>query len=73
MDIQERLGQALKKWREDAELSREAVAAKAGVSRQTIDNWESGKQEPRFSQALRMAKLAPGLVDAYDRIVNAKS
>lgn len=57
-------GEALKRWRERADLTREQVAAVAGVSRQTIENWEAGNKTPRAEQIVKMAELAPGLLKA---------
>jgi transcriptional regulator with XRE-family HTH domain len=57
-------GPALRKWREKSKLKREQVALAAGVSRQTIENWEKGRGEPGAAQLSSMAKLAPGLLVA---------
>lgn len=55
-------GLGLKEWREKAGLSQERVADAAGVTAKTVDNWEKGSSAPRVDQALRMSKLAPGLL-----------
>jgi transcriptional regulator with XRE-family HTH domain len=54
----------LRIWRESHQLSREQVAAVAGVSRQTVENWEKGQSTPRTEHVTKMCELGPGLMRA---------
>lgn len=47
---------ALRRHRERAGLSQEALARQVGVSRQTVVNMEQGTNEPRVLLALRVAQ-----------------
>jgi putative transcriptional regulator len=47
----------LKEYREKAGFTQEGIAAKAGVSRQTIISIESGRYVPSLELALKLAKL----------------
>lgn len=53
MDISETLKQA----RTDAKLSQEAAAEKAGVSRQTMSNWENGKSYPDIASVITLSDV----------------
>ena len=46
----------LRRLREQAGLSAPDLAAAAGVSRQQIHGYESGRNEPRLSTLLRLAE-----------------
>lgn len=62
----------LRSWRLSAGLSLEAVASAAGVTRQTLENWELGKHSPRATHIAKMAELAPGLVEALGLVPGHK-
>lgn len=47
------LGDRLRKARKLARLSQDQMAEKMGVSRPTISSWETGKTQPKVSQAER--------------------
>lgn len=49
------LGPALRDLREQAGLSQEELAAKAQVSRATIQNWEGNRTAPRRAESRRLA------------------
>lgn len=51
----ESLGSALRRLRERADLSQEELAAKAQVSRASIQNWEGDRRAPRRAEARRLA------------------
>jgi len=48
-----------------ADLSLEALAAAAGVTRQTIMNWESGRGEPDASDLAAIAALTGRPLDFF--------
>ena len=52
----------MRRWRKKHKLSPEDVASVAGVSRQTVYNWERGKTEPKLSQLALLDKKWPGLL-----------
>ena len=60
----------LRAWREAAGLTREHVAAAAGVTARTIENWELGRATPRVEHVSLMAPLAPGLLDALGLVAD---
>lgn len=45
----------LKEIRQEKRLSTEAVGRQIGVSHVTVQNWESGKSEPRASSVVALA------------------
>lgn len=45
----------LKRYREAAELSQDELAEKIDVSQPTIQRWETGKREPKFSDIEKLA------------------
>lgn len=45
-------------------MSQEELAAKAQVSRASIQNWEAGRREPRRAEARRLAAALGVTVDA---------
>lgn len=49
------LGQALRDLRERAGMSQEELAAKAQVSRASIQNWEANRTAPRRAETRRLA------------------
>lgn len=48
---------SIKIIRESAGLTQEELAQAVGVDRVTVANWESGKTEPKLSQACKIANL----------------
>jgi putative transcriptional regulator len=60
----------LRRFREEAGLSQEALARRVGVSRQTIVNIEQGRHEPSVFVAMTIAAavgVAVGLIDQIFR------
>ena len=53
----------MKKYRTEAGLSQDALAEKIFVSRQTISNWETGKNYPDINSLLRMSEVFGVSVD----------
>lgn len=51
----ETLGLVLKALRESADLSQEELAAKAQVSRGSVQNWENDRSKPRRAEFRRLA------------------
>jgi DNA-binding transcriptional regulator YiaG len=52
---EESLGSTLRRLRERADLSQEELAAKAQVSRASIQNWEADRRAPRRAESRRLA------------------
>lgn len=57
------VGEQIKKYRGELNLSQEAFAEKVFVSRQTISNWETGKNYPDIHSLLRMSEVFDISVD----------
>jgi len=57
------LSNQMKKYRTEAGLSQDALAEKIFVSRQTISNWETGKNYPDINSLLRMSEVFGVSVD----------
>lgn len=53
----------MKKYRNEQGLSQDALAEKIFVSRQTISNWETGKNYPDINSLLRMSEVFGITVD----------
>lgn len=51
------VGTQIKKYRSDMKLSQEELAEKVYVSRQTISNWETGKNYPDIHSLLLLSSL----------------
>ena len=51
------LGSRIKKYRNELNLSQEALAEKVYVTRQTISNWENDKNYPDISSLLRLGEI----------------
>lgn len=47
----------LRVLRIDRRLSREELAAKAGLNKSTIDSWEAGRNCPQLDKALEVADV----------------
>lgn len=58
------LGKKLRDLREQAGLSQEELAAKAQVSRASIQNWEAARTAPRRAESRRLAAALGITVDA---------
>ncbi len=43
--------------RENAELTQEEVAKRLRVTKQTVVNWEKGRQEPTVNKAKKLSEL----------------
>lgn len=54
----------MKKYRSELGLSQDALAEKIYVSRQTISNWETGKNYPDVNSLIRMSEVFGITVDA---------
>ena len=50
-------GEEILTLRERLEMSQDAMAKKLGVSRQTINNWESGRKRPSPLAQRQLARL----------------
>lgn len=51
------LGEVLKKYRTERNMTQEFVAESLGVSRQAVSKWESGRSDPSTSNLIALAKL----------------
>ena len=51
------IGEKLKQARLDSGLTQEAVAERAGVSRQTMSNWENGKSYPDIAGVIALSDV----------------
>lgn len=64
----------LKRWRKQAGLTQSELAAKLGVSQNTISYWETGKAKPdilkveRLSEALRVSVMS--IIEHFRLAVN---
>lgn len=59
------LGSSLSAARRKSGLSKEAVAEKLGVSRQTVSKWETDESLPDIRQSKRLAQLLDRLKGDY--------
>lgn len=51
------LGKQIKKYRNEQDISQDLLAEKIYVSRQTISNWENGKNYPDIHSLLRLSEI----------------
>ncbi|MBD5153481.1 MAG: helix-turn-helix transcriptional regulator [Oscillibacter sp.] len=51
------LGEVLRKYRTERNMTQEFVAESLGVSRQAVSKWEKGISDPSTSNLLALAKL----------------
>ena len=51
------VGKQIKKFRQDLKLSQEELASKIFVTRQTISNWENGKNYPDVNSLIMLSQL----------------
>lgn len=56
MTPMQRMGKRIGRYREMHEWSQETLAAKAGISRPYLARLETGRQDPRVSVVLRIAR-----------------
>ena len=54
---------AIKKYREAAELTQAKTAERLGISTMTLSRYETGLREPRASELVKMAQLFGCTVD----------
>ncbi len=65
------VGAQIKKYRSNMGISQEELAEKVYVSRQTVSNWETGKNYPDIHSvlpwilAVNMTRLVPSLRDPH--------
>lgn len=57
----------IKKCRELRGMTQDELSRRVGVDRVTIANWESGKTEPKLSQALKLAEVLETTVEKIHR------
>lgn len=55
--IKASLGEVLRKYRTERNMTQEFVAESLGVSRQAVSKWEKGVSDPSTSNLLALAKL----------------
>jgi transcriptional regulator with XRE-family HTH domain len=55
--ITELIGNRIKKYREDFNLSQEQLAQMVNITRPSISNWENGKSEPSSSQLYKLSEI----------------
>ena len=55
--VQRSLGETLKAYRTERQMTQEFVAESLGVSRQAVSKWESGTSDPSTSNLFALAKL----------------
>lgn len=53
----------LEKYRRDAQMSQESVAARIGITQQAVAKWEAGEALPRAERLIQLAKLYGCTVD----------
>lgn len=52
------LGERIRKAREDLGLSQQAFADLLGINRKTLNNWEGGRNHPRYGDLMLIASVA---------------
>lgn len=57
------LGNRIKEYRKDLDISQEQLAEKIYVSRQTISNWENNKSYPDIHSLLRLSEVFKASLD----------
>lgn len=55
--VRKTLGETLKEYREQRNMTQEFVAEAIGVSRQAVSKWETGSSDPSTANLLALAKL----------------
>jgi len=56
MTTQKRVGMKIKRLRTDRPMSQEALAQKAGISREYVARLEGGHHDPSLSTLMKLAK-----------------
>ena len=57
------IGQNIKRYRQDADLTQEELATRLGMKKQTISSWEANRTEPTLGQCTKMAEIFGCTVD----------
>ena len=65
-----RIVNKVKQYRKAARMTQSQLAERAGVSRQTISDIETGKHDPTISVALLLARALGVKVDNLFKIIN---
>lgn len=65
-----RIVNKVKQYRKDARMTQSQLAERAGVSRQTISDIETGKHDPTISVALLLARALGVKVDNLFKLIN---
>jgi transcriptional regulator with XRE-family HTH domain len=65
------IGEKLKQARSATDFTQEAIAEKAGVSRQTLSNWENGKSYPDVVSILTLSNVYGVTIDSLLKGDNA--
>ena len=55
--VRKSLGETIKEYRTQKQMTQEFVAEQLGVSRQAVSKWENGTSDPSTSNLLALAKL----------------
>ena len=65
-----RIVNKVKQYRKSARMTQSQLAERAGVSRQTISDIETGKHDPTISVALLLARALGVKVDNLFKLIN---
>ena len=65
-----RIANRVKQYRKAARMTQSQLAERAGVSRQTISDIETGKHDPTISVALLLARALGVKVDNLFKLIN---
>ena len=65
-----RIVNKVKQYRKAARMTQSKLAERAGVSRQTISDIETGKHDPTISVALLLARALGVKVDNLFKLIN---
>ena len=65
-----RIENKVKQYRKAARMTQSQLAERAGVSRQTISDIETGKHDPTISVALLLARALGVKVDNLFKLIN---
>ena len=58
------LGRQMRTARRAADVTQSEAAEMIGVTKQTVSNWETGKNEPSFLQMERLCRVVYGITSA---------
>lgn len=56
-EVRKSLGETIREFRTERQMTQEFVAESLGVSRQAVSKWESGASDPSTSNLIALAKL----------------